>query len=136
MKTLVIYYSYSGHTKVIAEKIAIDEAADVSEIKDIKRPGVLKAYSAGCFTAIKGKAWPIASLAVDLTVYDHLIFLSPIWAGNVPPAVNAFLELLPEGKSVSVKLISGSGKSGCKERLEAAIKAKNCTTDSIEDIKS
>ena len=32
---------------------------------------------------------------------------------NVPPAVNALLELFQKGKTVSVKLISGSGKSGC-----------------------
>ena len=136
MKTLVIYYSYSGHTKAIAEKIAIDETADIAEIKDIERPGKLKAYSVGCFAAIKGKAWPIAPLAIDLALYDHLILLSPIWAGNVPPAVNAFLALLPEGKTVSVKLISASGKSGCRTRIEDAIKEKNGTAEAFEDVKA
>ena len=136
MKTLVIYYSYSGHTKAIAEKIAADETADIVEIKDAKRPGKLKAYSMGCFAAIKGRAWPIVSLIVDLALYERIILLSPIWAGNVPPAINTFLELLPESKIVSVKLISGSGKSACLTRIESIIIAKAGSVEGIEDIKA
>lgn len=136
MKTLVIYYSYSGHTKTIAEKTAADESADIVEIQDAKYPGKLKAYFAGCLAALRGKAWPIAPLGTDLTPYDHLILLSPIWAGNTPPAFNAFLSILPEGKTVFVKLVSGSGKSSCQKRIEDAVKAKKCTSKGFEDIKA
>ena len=135
MKALVIYYSYSGHTKALAEKIAAENSADLAEIKDVKRPSKLKAYSAGCFAAIKGNTWPIILTETDLNSYDRLILLSPIWAGNTPPAVNSFLALLPEGKMVTVKLVSDSGKSRCRGRIEAAIEVKNCTADSFEDIK-
>jgi len=62
--------------------------------------------------------------------------LSPVWADNPPPAFNALLEQLPEGKSVSLRMISASGKSGCKERLETAIKARGCTLESFENIKA
>ena len=136
MKTLVIYYSYSGHAKRLAEKIAVTESADMVEIKDVKRPGTLKAYTAGCFAAIKGKAWPIMPIAADLTVYDRLILLAPIWASNTPPAVNAFLALLPTGKTISVKLVSGSGRSGCQARIEAVIQAKDGISEGFEDIKA
>jgi len=136
MKTLVIYYSYSGHTKTIGEKIALDESADIAEIKDVKRPGKFKAYSSGCFAAMKGKAWEIMPIKVDLTMYDKIVLLSPIWAGSTPPAVNAFLNILPEGKTISVKLISGSGKSSCRERIEGAIKEKGSISEGFEDIKA
>ena len=136
MKTLVVYYSYSGHTRAFAEKMAAAESADIAEIKDAKRPGALKAFSVGCLAAIRGKAWPITALVVDWTPYDRVVLLSPIWAGNVPPAVNALLACLPEGKSVCVKLMSGSGKSGCQARIEAAIQARGCTAQSVEDIKA
>ena len=136
MKTLVLYYSYTGHTKALAEKFAAEEAADLVEIRDVNRPNKLKAYTAGCYAAIKGNAWPICPLETDLTAYDRLLLLSPIWAGNPPPAVNAVLPLFPADKVVSVKLISASGKSGCRERLEAEIRAKNCTPEDFEDIRA
>ena len=136
MKTLVIFYSYSGHTKVIARELAAKEAADIVEIKDVKRPGKIKAYTLGILAVAKGKAWPAMPLSADPAEYDRLILLAPVWANNPPPAVNGFLERLPEGKTVSVKMISASGKSGCKERLEAIIKAKGGELESFEDIKA
>jgi flavodoxin len=136
MKTLVLFYSYSGHTKAIAEKLASDGAFDIIEIEDAKKPGKLLAYSKGCFYAIRGKPWPIKSLKIDLTAYDKLILLSPVWAGNPPPAVNALLDILPEEKNAAVKMISSSGKSACRERLETIFKANNCKLDDFVDIKA
>ena len=135
MKTVIIYYSYSGNTRGIAQELAAKESAEIVEIKDVKRPGKLKAYSAGIIASIKGKAWPILPLGVDLAGFDKFILLAPVWANNPPPAFNAILELLPEGKDVSFKLVSASGKSNCTERLEAAVKAKGCNFSSFEDVK-
>ena len=135
MKTLIIFYSYSGSTKAIAEELAAAESADIKEIKDLKRLGKLKAYTAGIFASIRGKAWKIQPLNVNMSEYDRLILLAPVWADNPPPAFNAFLELLPEGKTISIKMVSMSGKSNCKERLERAIIAKDCVLESFEDIK-
>lgn len=136
MKTLVIFYSYTGHTKRLAEELAAKESADAAEIRDRRRPGKLKAYSLGCLAAMRGRPWPIEQPEADLPAYDRLILLSPVWAGNPPPAVHAFLEQLPEGKIISVKMVSASGKSDCRDRLEAAVKAKGCTLEGVEDIKA
>jgi flavodoxin len=136
MKTLILYYSYSGKTKVLAEKLATKKNAKIVELKDVKRPGKLKAYTAGIVASIRGKAWKIQALDVDLAKCDKIILLAPVWAGNPPPAVNGLLELMPEGKSVSIKMVSMSGKSDCKERMKQRIKDKNCTLDSFEDIKT
>ena len=80
--TLVLFYSYSGNTKGAAKALAKQEHADLLTVKDLKRPGTLKAYSLGCYKAIKGKAWEIAPLAADLNAYEKIFILSPIWAGN------------------------------------------------------
>ena len=135
MKTLVIFYSYTGKTKKIAEELAAQESAGICEIKDISRPGVIKAYSKGILDTIRGKAWPIQALSADLAAYDRLFLLSPVWADNPPPAVNAALEKLPRGRTVSVKMVSASGKSDCRERLEKVLRAKGCVLEGIEDIK-
>ena len=136
MKTVIVFYSYSGKTKAFATELAAKESADLEEIKDTKHPGKLKAYTAGIVAAIRGKAWPIQPPVVDFEKYDRLILLAPIWAGNPSPAFNAILELLPAEKSIAVKMISMSGKSNCRERLETAIKAKGGTLESFDDIKA
>lgn len=136
MKTLIIFYSYTNHTKKLAKELAGKESADIMEIKDKKRPGKLKAYSFGCFAAMRGKPWPIQNLDKDLKLYDRLILLSPVWAGNPPPFVYALLENLPGGKTISVKMVSASGKSNCRERLNEYIKSKGSTFESFEDIKA
>ena len=136
MKTLVAYYSYSGSTRAIAQELAAAESFDITEIKDVKRPGKLKAYTAGIIKSIRGKAWPIQAPDVDMSVYDRIILLAPVWAGNPPPPFNALLEQLPDGKTISIKMVSMSGKSDCSTRLEAAVKGKGCTLESFEDIKA
>lgn len=136
MSSLVLYYSYSGHTRQIAEELASKESADIAEIKDLKRPGTFKAYTAGSFAAIRGKAWEIQPLDADPAKYDKLILLAPIWAGNPAPAFNAVLEKLPAGKDVSLKMVSGGGKSGCRARLEAIVENKGCALEGYEDIKA
>jgi multimeric flavodoxin WrbA len=135
MKSLVVFYSYTGHTKRLAQELAAKEAADITEVRDIRRPGKLKAYSLGCFAAMRGKPWPIQPLHVDWAAYDRLILCAPVWAGNPPPAFYALLERLPRGKAVSVKMVSGGGQSQCKARLEGSIKGKGCTLESFEDIR-
>ena len=136
MKTLVLYYSYTGNAKKFAEAFAEKDNADIAVIESVKRPGKLKAYTLGCFTALGGKSWPIQPLDKDMAAYDRLVLFIPVWAGNPPPFVNAVLEELPTGKTIVVKMVSASGKSNCKEKLEAKIKAKGSEMESFEDIKS
>ena len=85
---------------------------------------------------MRGKAWPIQSLEADLASYDRIILLSPVWAGNPPPAVHAVLQQIPIGKTILVKMVSGSGKCGCKDLVKNIIESKKGTLESFEDIKA
>ncbi|MDR0821142.1 MAG: hypothetical protein LBN40_01575 [Oscillospiraceae bacterium] len=136
MATLVVYYSYSGNSKKVAQKLAQSEHADTLEIKDNRRPNMWKAFWVGCPKAIFGGEWAIAPISTDLTTYDKLIIVSPIWAGGTPPAVNSLLSALPSGKTVSVRLVSASGANTCSKRLTKSVAAKGCVLEGIEDIKS
>jgi len=136
MKTLIIFYSYTGHAKALAQALAAKESANIMEIKDTQRPGALKAYTSGCYASIRGKSWAIEPLSENLAAYERLILFSPVWANNPPPAVNAFLEKLPKNKTVAIKMVSASGRSGCKDRVTDALKTKGCSLESFEDLKS
>jgi len=132
---LIIYYSFGGKTKKIAVDMAKEESADIFEVKDIKPFGKTKAYTAGIVASIKGKAWQIKTPDIDFSKYGKITLLAPIWADNPPPAFNAILECLPTGKPISVIMVSASGKSNCKDRIEAVIKSRGCTLESFEDVK-
>jgi len=135
MKHLIIYYSFSGTTRKIAEEFAEKETADIYEIKDVKPFGKIKAYTLGIIASIRGKAWRIKPPDIEIAKYEKITMLAPVWAANPPPAFNAMLEYLPADKPISIKMVSMSGNSECKERLETVIKSKGCTLESFEDIK-
>ena len=134
MKTLVIFYTYSGNTKGFAQKLAAQESADILEIKGAARPGAIKAYTFGCLAAMRHNAWPISPVHADLDAYERFFLLAPIWAGNPPPAFHAFLEQLPKGKTIVAKMISASGKSNCRAWLEETLLVKDCRLESFEDV--
>jgi len=135
MNTLVIYYTYSGSTKAVATEYAANESADIIEIIEKKRPGKLKAYTAGIVASIRGSSWQVQPLETDFTKYEKLVLFAPVWASNPPPAFNAMLKQLPSGKTVSIKMVSRSGVSECRERLEAVIKDAGSELADFEDIK-
>jgi len=136
MSTLIIYYSFSGNTERLATKLAAEQSAKLVQLKDQKKTGKLKAFLVGCPKAIMGKSWPVQPLKADVSAYDRVILMAPVWASNVPPAVNSLWDMLPAGTALEVKLVSGSGKSECRERLEKNLKAKGCRLVGLEDIRA
>jgi flavodoxin len=134
MSTLILYYSYTGNTRIKALALAQKESYDIAEIIDKKRPAKVLAYLAGCVRSMRGSATPIKSLGVDLEKYDHIVLMSPVWAGGAPPAVNSALELLPKGKLVTVTMVSAGGKSSCHDRIATVIEQKGSTLESFADV--
>lgn len=107
MKICIIYYSKSGNTKLIAEKIKTSLEneqcqVDLIEIEPVKHPGFLKAG----YSAVKQKAMPIKNTTTDLSQYDRLIFGSPLWAGNPAPYIKSFIAVATglEGKTCNFYL--------------------------------
>ena len=137
MKTLIAYYSYTGDTAGLARGLAEKRGCDLLEVKDAAtRPGKFKAYISGGLAAFKGKSWEIQPLELDLCEYEHIIIMAPVWAYKPAPQINSLIELLPGGKSVEIIMISASGKSRCKQKLEDKLSAKGCTMQSFRDVNS
>ena len=79
MKSLVIYYSKTGNTKLIAETIASEVKAELFEIqrkKDIKSSGFML-YFRGGFESMTRKNIRLEKTDIDFGKYD-LIFLGRI----------------------------------------------------------
>lgn len=137
MKTIVVYYSYTGNTRAAAKEEAEKQNAALCEIFDKERkPGKFKAYSAGCFSALRMKGWPIRPPEINLDEYDKIIVMSPVWAGHPAPAVNSLLRMLPRGKSVEMVMVSMSGESAAGEKVSAVIRDMGCEPAGYRDIKA
>lgn len=135
MKTLIIYYSYSGKTKSFAEKKAKELDAEICEVKEKKSRSKFSAFVFGSFGAMKQMGSEIKPLGVDLTPYEKIVIAGPIWAGFPAPAVNTVISLLPEGKNVEVYFTSGSGKSNGQEKVKEFILQKGCKFDGYHNVK-
>lgn len=137
MKTLVIYYSYTGKSKKAAEGLAIKEAADLVEVKEAKRRSTVNAYVLGSFAAMGRKQAKIVPLKCDFALYDKIILVMPIWAGHPAPAMNNVISLLPPGKEVELVFTSASGSSArSTEQTKALIAKKGCTVTKYMDVKA
>ena len=134
MKTAVIFYSWSGRTEQLAKARAAKEDAQLYEIKDKNKPRALKVYTAGCFAAMRMKRTPIQPLTVPLDEYDKIIVMAPVWAGHPAPAINTVFDMLPSGKEVEICMVSASGKSSCRDKVEALVHGKGCKLIGYEDI--
>lgn len=136
MKALVIFYSYSGHAEKRAQELAAKESADTFEVKDQKKkPVKLKAYTAGCFAAMRMQSWPIEPVTADLTSYDKIIVVAPVWAGHPAPEINNVFGMLPPGKDVEVYMVSASGGSSAREKVQSLISRRDSRMLKYVDIK-
>jgi flavodoxin len=92
MKTLIIYYSRTGVTKKLAEKLADVFAADIEEIKDPTDRSGLKGYFNCGREAVLKKLALIDPIVHDLKKYDLVLVGTPVWAMTISSPVRAFLE--------------------------------------------
>jgi len=135
MKELVLFYSYSGNTKTIAEKFAQENNFDVCEVTDKKKPNKFVAFTAGIVKVMRNSAFKIAPLAVKAEDYDVINIFAPVWADHPAPSMNGALKTLPAGTKIKLFMVSQSGKSG-KDSVSERVKALGLEIVGYEDIKS
>ena len=91
MNTLVVYYSRTGTTRAVAEKVAQALHAAIEELIDTKnRKGPVGLLAAGK-DALAKKTVPIEPMTNDPADFDLVIVGTPVWAGTMSSAVRAFL---------------------------------------------
>ena len=91
MKTLIVYYSRTGHTEQIAEAIAADLEADIVRIEDLAdRTGALGYLRSG-LDALRGRSSSIRPTETDPADYDLVIVGSPVWSGRLSAPVRTYI---------------------------------------------
>jgi flavodoxin len=116
---LVVYFSATGTTKGVAEKLVEGLSADLYEIipeepytdadlnyNNSKSRTSIETDDPSCRPAIAGKL-------PDLTGYDTVFIGYPIWWGDVPRIVSNFVEKVDlTNKTLAVFITSGSSGLG------------------------
>ena len=122
-RVLVLYYSQTSNTKVVAEEIASKLGADIEEIVPVEPyDGDFQATIARCMKEREEGVIPeIQPIQADLSAYDIIFLGYPIWFGTYAPPVNAFLNQVDlSGKKVVPFCTFGSGglESSVKDLAE------------------
>ena len=116
---LVVYFSATGTTRGVAEKLAEGLGADVYEIvpqepytdadlnwNNSKSRTSIEMNDEACRPAIAGEL-------PDLTAYDTVLVGYPIWWGDTPRILSSFVENVDlTGKTLVVFFTSGSSGLG------------------------
>ena len=129
MKTCILYYSFSGITRGIAEKIQKTCGGDLIEVKSKEHYSKLTAYTKGSYRAMKGECDPIEPGTIDVAAYDLIVIGSPVWAYKATPAINGAIAALKgcDGKKAVIFATCGSSAKDTLPNLKKALELKGVT---------
>jgi putative NADPH-quinone reductase len=80
MKTLIIYYSYTGNNKLLAEKVRETLDADIFQLEDVK-PRTMKSIVLDMLFQKKPR---IKAMPENISSYELVVFMGPIWMFHLP----------------------------------------------------
>ncbi len=125
MKKLVVYYSFEGNTKLIAETIAKAIGADLLELKpkkEIQSKGFMKFVWGGRAAMMKTKP-ELYPLDKDIQDYDVIFIGTPVWAWNFAPPFNTFFTTHAlTNKKIALFCCHGGGKGKIFQKMKEALK--------------
>jgi len=107
-RILVVYYSRSGHTARVAEDLATRLGADREGLGDRKSRRGLLGYLSAVFDSMHERPAELTRLDKRPEDYPLTLIGTPIWAGNITPAVRAYLQT-NRGKFNDVAFFTTSG---------------------------
>lgn len=93
MKTIVYFYSLSGHCEKLSGKIAAEMHCEAERIVEKKRrlsKGFLRFLNGR--SALQRKSAAIEAVRNEPVLFDRIVIVTPIWAASPTPAVRGFLE--------------------------------------------
>lgn len=136
MKTLIVYYSYGGNTRSIAEQIQKRKSFDILEIKPTQE------YTHDYDDLVdeeeaklgQDEIIEIEDIEVDLNDYDRIILGSPVWWYHLSPAIRSFLKKYDLKDKTIVPFITNGGWIG-HTTDDVQKYAENCTVENGIDIK-
>lgn len=92
MKSLVVYYSRSGNTKFIAEKVAEGLGAETEELVDEKSRSGIGGFLRSGYEALLGAQPKLKETTKDPREFDLIVLGTPVWEGRPSSPIRAYLK--------------------------------------------
>ena len=110
MKISIIYHSYSGITRGIAEQIQAACGGDLIEVRPKTPYNKITAYTTGSMRARREEADPVEPGEIDLAASDLIVIGTPVWFWKTTPVTNGAINALRncEGKKAVLFATCGS----------------------------
>ncbi|NTW93023.1 MAG: ArsR family transcriptional regulator [Methanoregulaceae archaeon] len=126
MKTAIIFHSYTGITRGIAEEIQAGCRGDLIEVKPRQDYTKLTAYTIGCLRARRGEGDPTDPRSIDVSPYDLIVIGTPVWAWKPTPVTNAAIRALRgcEGKPAVIFATCGGQAGDTLDVMRKELEAK------------
>jgi len=94
-KILIVYYSLSGNTHLIAEAIKEQSGADIERLKplkDLDSESGIRFFWGGMHAKMKQKP-KLEPLKYDPNNYDLIFLGTPVWAWTLTPPIRSYFEM-------------------------------------------
>jgi flavodoxin len=127
MKTLVVYYSLTEKTHVVAKTLAAELSADLRRVEDVDKPAVTWWFIvSNGFAAMRGVESEIGPVDTGFQGYDRVFVGSPVWGGSPSTPMNAFIAKADfTGKDVVLFMtMGGDDASGALRKMSERIAKK------------
>ena len=112
MKSLFIYYSFTGNGDVVADNLK-EKGVDIRQVvrkKKLPKSFFFGVMTGGFLAGINHKD-KLVDFDSNIDGYDRIIIGSPIWNGRFSSPINTVLSFLDlKGKEVEFLFCSGSGE--------------------------
>jgi len=122
LATLVVCFSLTGNTRLIAKTIAKEIGADFTELVPLQQYPLRGAwlYLKGGKEAVFKSEPELERGLVDYDDYDVMVVGTPVWAGTMAPPIRTFLKSSAvKGKEVFIFCTYGGGPGTALQDMRA-----------------
>lgn len=124
MKILIVYYSFEGNTKFVAETLAKELNADLLSLKpekEIKSHGFMK-FVWGGRQATMGTTPKLLPFDKNTEEYDFICIGTPVWAFTFTPPIRTFFKQTQlKDKQIALFCTHEGGKAKTLEKMETEL---------------
>ncbi|MBG6130578.1 menaquinone-dependent protoporphyrinogen IX oxidase [Aquimarina sp. EL_43] len=117
MKTLIVYFSFSGNNELLAKDVAKDLEADLLQITEPKKRGIFRIMLDMLFNRFP----KINELNILWDEYHHIVLMAPIWNYIIAHPMKTFIKKSKEDLKNYSFITLCSGRDTQKEKIAAQL---------------